>query len=436
MPPAARARTRSSDGPGEHDPEASVRPGLGAHLLGRRALLRRAQPEGLVEEGLLDRRELGRRHVVPLQQAGQAHSAVQLAVRSAHRVPGVRGAGEVVQDPLALHVVVEPPAQARPLSGQGLVGEGDVAVVAGEQPRPHQQLDESLLLGTGHDPVPGDADPRGLALGTGGHQSHEQVAELVALLERHVDVHRLGGLRDRATHTPGGEVPVDGEGATFAPVPRLHQRVRQQGEGAGLVQDLAEQEVDQPGFDEEPRLPGRPLDRGPQPGGVHGVEQVPAALQETGQLGLRGELGRPVGAQRHDQLASASPADERVEVGGSMLGGDARREDLLQLVDDEDGPDRGARHGVRLARPGAARETRRSPRVRPLAATPRSQRAAGRTSRFRTGRRPRARRGRAGGGGTRRSRCRVRRTTHDPRPRTPSGPATDTSSPGRTRPTP
>ena len=185
---------------------------------------------------------------------------------------------------------------------------------------PDQQLDQSLLLGAGDDPVPRDPDPRRLALGTGGHQPHQQVPELVALLERHVAVHRLGGLRDRATHTPGGDVPVDGEGSPLAPVPRLHQRVRQQREGAGLVQDLAEQEVDQTGFDQEPRLPGRTLDRGAQPGGVHGVEQVPAALQEAGELGLPGQLGRPVGPERHDQLASATTAHERVEVGGAMLG--------------------------------------------------------------------------------------------------------------------
>ena len=96
--------------------------------------------------------------------------------------------------------------------------------------------------------------------------------------------------------------------------------MRQQGEGAGLVQDLAEQEVDQTGFDQEPRLPGGALDRGAQPGGVHGVQQVPAALQEPGELGLRGQLGGPVGSQRHDQLASAAAAHEGVEVGGAVLG--------------------------------------------------------------------------------------------------------------------
>ena len=200
------------------------------------------------------------------------------------------------------------------------MGQGDVAVVAGEQSRAHEQLDQPLLLGAGDDPVARDPDPRRLALGAGGHQPHQQVPELVALLGRHVAVHGLGGLRDRAADAPAREVAVDGEGPPLAPVPRLHQGVRQQREGAGLVQDLAEQEVDQTGFDQEPRLPGRTLDRGAQPGGVHGVEQVPAALQEAGELGLPGQLGGPVGSECHDQLASATAAHEGVEVGGAVLG--------------------------------------------------------------------------------------------------------------------
>ena len=58
-----------------------------------------------------------------------------------------------MQDPLSLDVVVEPAAQAWPFAGQGLVGEGDVAVVAGEQARADQELHQPLLLGTGDDAV-------------------------------------------------------------------------------------------------------------------------------------------------------------------------------------------------------------------------------------------------------------------------------------------
>ena len=103
-----------------------------------------------------------------------------------------------------------------------------------------------------------------LALGAGGHQPQQQVAELRALLGVELAVHGLGGLRDRAADPAGGLVAVDGEGPPFAALPRLQQRVGQQREGAGLVLDLADQQVDEPGFDHEPGLAGRCFDGGAQ----------------------------------------------------------------------------------------------------------------------------------------------------------------------------
>ena len=57
----------------------------------------------------------------------------------------------------------------------------------------------------------------------------------------------------------------------------------EQGEGAGLVLDLADEEVDQAGFDDEPGLPGGSFDGGAQLVGGHGGEDVQAAFDQAGE---------------------------------------------------------------------------------------------------------------------------------------------------------
>ena len=66
------------------------------------------------EELPLDQVEIGRRPVPPLDGLGQALAPVQLGVRAPHGVPRLAGRGEVAEDPLALHVVIEPVAQPGP----------------------------------------------------------------------------------------------------------------------------------------------------------------------------------------------------------------------------------------------------------------------------------------------------------------------------------
>ncbi len=92
--------------------------------------------EGLAgaEERALGRRQVGRDPLAPLEGLGEAGTAIQLAVGTAHCIPCLGGTGEVAQDALSLDVVVEPAPQAGPGSGQRLVGELDDAVVAGDEP--------------------------------------------------------------------------------------------------------------------------------------------------------------------------------------------------------------------------------------------------------------------------------------------------------------
>ena len=59
----------------------------------------------------------------------------------------------------------------------------------------------------------------------------------------------------------GGPVAGHGQGAALAALPGLQQRVGEQRQGAGVVLDLAHQQVDQAGLDQQARLPGRALDR-------------------------------------------------------------------------------------------------------------------------------------------------------------------------------
>ncbi len=63
------------------------------------------------------------RGLLPLQRLRESGSAVELAVRLAHAVPGIGSDAEVPQDALPLHVVVQPGLQPRPGAYQRLVGQ-------------------------------------------------------------------------------------------------------------------------------------------------------------------------------------------------------------------------------------------------------------------------------------------------------------------------
>ena len=66
----------------------------------------------------------------------------------------------------------------------------------------------------------------------------------------------------------------------LAALPGLLQGVRQQGQRAGVVLDLAYQQVDQTGLDQQSRLAGRSFDRGAQV--FWCSDQVQAAFDEPG----------------------------------------------------------------------------------------------------------------------------------------------------------
>ena len=118
-----------------------------------------------VEEAPFRRGEVGVGSSPPFERLGEATTAVELAVGSAHRVPGVGGDGEVAEDALALDIVVQPGLQPGPGPGQRFVGQLDGVVVAGHQPGVDEQLDELVVLGVGGDGAAGDAAAHWFALG-------------------------------------------------------------------------------------------------------------------------------------------------------------------------------------------------------------------------------------------------------------------------------
>ena len=146
-----------------------------------------------VEEILLRRRQVGAATVPPLERLGQSDASVQLGVRTTHETPGVGRVGQMAEDALPVDVVVEPAPEARPRSGQGLVGQLDDTVVAGQEASIDEQLDQVLVVGVGGERAPGHRMRHGLAVGGGRHQAQQEVAEQRALFGRDPFVDGLGG---------------------------------------------------------------------------------------------------------------------------------------------------------------------------------------------------------------------------------------------------
>ena len=90
----------------------------------------------------------------------------------------------MAQDALAFDVIVEPGPQAGPGTGEGLVRQLHHTVVARQQPRRDEALDELLVLRVGGDLAP--RHPRALPAHRrrGRDQAQEEVAEDRALLGR------------------------------------------------------------------------------------------------------------------------------------------------------------------------------------------------------------------------------------------------------------
>ena len=141
---------------------------------------------------------------LPVEGPGEPDAAVELAVGAAEGVPGISGAREVVQDPLPLDVVVEPAPQPRPGAGEGLVGDLEDAVVAGDQPGADEQLDELVVLGVGGDEPSGDPGCGRVRPGCPGRPAAAPGRAAGVGCRLDPGVEPLGGLGDGAVDPAGG----------------------------------------------------------------------------------------------------------------------------------------------------------------------------------------------------------------------------------------
>ncbi len=162
-------------------------------------------------------------------------------------------------------------------------------------------------------------------------------------------VELLGRLRHRTVDPTGGAVAVDGQGVALAPPPRLQQGVRQQGQRAGIVADLPDEQVDEARFEDQPGLLGRAGDGCAQSLLVQGADEVQAALDQSAEAGVLGDLRQAIAAQGQNDRPSGGLLGEPLEEVAAFLQVLAQREDLLRLIDGEDGAGVGVRRAARSA---------------------------------------------------------------------------------------
>lgn len=257
-------------------------------------------------------------------------------------------------DPLPLDVLLQPAAQPGPVARQRLVGQLDHPVVDGDQPGVHQQLhDRPVLLVVDHaagEPARAPAGQR-VVVARWRHQSHHQVPHQGLLGRRDAAVDLFGGAGDGTLDAAGGDVPRHRQGGALAVAPRLAQRVGEEGERAGLVLHLAQQEVDESGLEQQPGLLGGALDAGAQLLDPERAQQEEAALDHLRELRMGGEVAGAVRAHGHHQRAPPGVLGQGPEEPRALLLVGALRERLLALVHHQHvaSPDRQPGQGVHRA---------------------------------------------------------------------------------------
>jgi hypothetical protein len=107
----------------------------------------------------------------------------------------------------------------------------------------------------------------------------------------------------------------------------------QQGQGPRLALNLADQQLDQTGFEQQAGLVSRPLDGRPQVGLTHGTQQVETRLDEADKGGVGGQLPQPVGPQRHHQRGALGMRHQGGDEAGPLVRVAAQGERLLALID-------------------------------------------------------------------------------------------------------
>ena len=233
-----------------------------------------------------------------------------------------------------------------------LVGDLDVAVVAGDQPGGYEEVDQPLVAGLLREQPSRHAVPALVRLRHRSYQAQQQVAQDLSLLGIDPRVHVSADLATAPRIPPEAGYPAT---VTCAPhaAASLAQGVRHSGSAPAVALDLADEQVDQSGLDQQPGLTGRSLDGGSQVVLVSSRRGGTASLDEPGET-------RVVAASPSRSARSATttgppvPAVEPVEEGRARGVVRTQREDLLALVHHQHrGP--GARQRARASAAGRAR---------------------------------------------------------------------------------
>ena len=329
-----------------------------------------------MEEG--DVARLGRPHRLDAeveQEARVGRDRVRVAPGGEGLAVPLRGSpADALPHEQVLAVLVDPRAKARPRADQCLVGDRNARVVDREQARRREPRDDvAQQVGV---LVAVELGQRHATSGVGvvlpwSDQPEEQPARGPALrIVELVVVDRVRALGDGSGHAARGAEPVERQRVVPSSRPRLHQRMRDERQRAGLPAGLVEHRLGQPRVDREPGAARRLLDGAAELGAVHRPDQHLVLGDPAGQPRERGARAVEVGADHEHGTRSAVG---RVEVGGQRLDERglllrvvAEREQLLELVDaEEEGLARG--RGVPGERGIGAQRVERRDRAAALA---------------------------------------------------------------------
>ena len=203
-------------------------------------------------------------------------------------------------------VGAQPLLEARPLADQRLVCNLDRVFANSDQPGVGKRADDradfagTILLGRqqlGH----GHATASVLgAFSQLGQSQEDVVADASLRLAELRLIDALGGPGDRAAHLARLGVAAQRHRSAPTITPSFEQRVRQQGQRAGLVAHVAQKQIDEARREAPATEPRRLFDRSPQFLPRHGAEEHLRGSRGGSDRVVRSEVGVEVGAQRHD----------------------------------------------------------------------------------------------------------------------------------------
>ena len=258
QPAAEQRHHEEGHHPDEQRPQASIGPLLGGRSCRQVLLLGLPAGDRAVDERLLGGGEVGRDGRHPFLDGAQPCPLVQLGAVTTGSLPFGGGGGQMAKDPLALAVLVQPGAQAGPRPAEGFVRDLDAVGVGREEPSVEQRVQHLVVA----------VVPDQVAVGESGGVTGAPASDSDTSRSNSERVIRRpsGDRRSRTrsavaatapVHAPARLVAGHGQHPIIPVHPGLGQRVGQQRQGPGLAFDVAEDHVDESGFEPQAGSGGR-----------------------------------------------------------------------------------------------------------------------------------------------------------------------------------